>query len=234
MTTHQLSGPIAAPEQPIDSMPRRLVSPIRSGAKRAIDLTIAGGLLAVMSPILLAIAMLVRVTSRGPVLFRQERIGRDGQPFMMLKFRSMVVDNADTDHRAMVEKELTSDDAPDTSDGLYKLENDPRVTRVGAWLRRYSLDELPQLWNVVRGDMAVVGPRPSLRWEVELFEPGFREREQVRPGLTGLWQVSGRNRLSMREMLELDLDYVKSWTITSDLEILSRTPAAVLRGDGAR
>ena len=152
----------------------------------------------------------------------------------MLKFRTMAVDNADDAHREMVKNELGANAEPGTSDGLFKLENDPRVTWVGAWLRRSSLDELPQLWNIVRGDMALVGPRPSLPWEVELFEPRFRDRERVRPGLTGLWQVSGRNRLSMRDMLELDLEYVRSWSLVTDLGILIHTPAAVLRGDGAR
>jgi lipopolysaccharide/colanic/teichoic acid biosynthesis glycosyltransferase len=198
------------------------------------DVTVTLGLLAVLSPLLLLIAALVRVTSRGPILFRQERIGQHGELFTMLKFRSMVVDNADDAHRTMVERELQSDCEADTSDGVFKLENDPRVTLVGRWLRRYSLDELPQLWNVVLGDMALVGPRPSLPWEVELFEPRFRDRELVRPGLTGLWQVSGRNQLSMREMLQLDLEYVHSWTVATDVAILTRTPAAVLRGDGAR
>jgi lipopolysaccharide/colanic/teichoic acid biosynthesis glycosyltransferase len=203
-------------------------------AKRAIELTLTIGVLITLGPLFLVIAALVRATSDGPILFRQERVGRDGHRFTMLKFRTMVVDNDDDAHRQMVESEFAADADPGTSDGVFKLENDPRVTWVGAWLRRSSLDELPQLWNVVRGDMALVGPRPSLPWEVDLFEPRFRDRERVRPGLTGLWQVSGRNRLSTLDMLELDLEYVRSWSLATDLSILVQTPAAVLRGDGAR
>jgi lipopolysaccharide/colanic/teichoic acid biosynthesis glycosyltransferase len=202
--------------------------------KRIIDLAAAGALLVLLAPLLLLLVVAVRLSSRGPILFRQERIGHFGQPFTMLKFRSMIVDNDDRQHREMVAAELAGDDVPGTTDGIYKLESDPRITWAGQWMRRWSLDELPQLWNVVRGDMSLVGPRPSLAWEVALFEERFRQRELVRPGLTGLWQVSGRSRLSMSEMLELDLDYVYGGTIVDDLRILLGTPSAVVRGDGAR
>ncbi|MEM8922497.1 MAG: sugar transferase [Actinomycetota bacterium] len=201
--------------------------------KRVLDTAVAFGLLLVLSPVLLTTAAAVKLTSRGPILFKQERIGRNGSTFEMLKFRSMIVDNSDAEHRAMNQRELLGEDVAD-EDGVHKLANDPRFTPIGSVIRRYSIDELPQLWNVVRGEMALVGPRPSLDWEVELYDTRHRRRELVRPGLTGLWQVSGRNHLSMLQMLELDVQYVESLSLMGDMRILLRTPAAVLSGGGAR
>jgi lipopolysaccharide/colanic/teichoic acid biosynthesis glycosyltransferase len=147
----------------------------------------------------------------------------------------MVVDGDDSAIRALNTRELTTPDpGPGTSDGVYKPEEDPRITPLGRTLRRLSLDEIPQLWNVVRGEMSIVGPRPSLQWEVDLFEPRFVRRHDVRPGITGLWQVSGRNELSMREMLSLDLKYVDTWSLAGDIRLLLRTPWVVLHGSGAR
>ncbi len=205
--------------------------------KRAIDMFMAGAALIVLAPLMLAIGLAVRLTSPGPALFRQERIGRFGQSFTIFKFRSMTADNDDSAHRALVLAELNAE-GPGTSDGVFKLENDPRVTSFGALLRRTSLDELPQLYNVLLGNMSLVGPRPMIDWEVELIpQTQAATRSRVRPGLTGLWQVSGRNHLSTPEMLELDCQYVErleSEGLGVDTEILVASPNAVLQGGGAR
>ena len=203
--------------------------------KRALDLAIAVAVLVALSPVLLIVALAIRVSSGSPILFRQTRVGRNGTPFTLYKFRTMVVDGDDTAQREQNTRELQEDDAGSgTTDGVFKLENDPRVTGLGYWLRRFSIDEFPQLLNVLKGEMSIVGPRPSLAWEVELYEPEYLRRMEVPPGLTGLWQVSGRNRLSMRRMLELDVEYVDRCSLGLELGILLRTAGAVLRGDGAR
>ena len=159
------------------------------------------------------------------MLFRQVRIGRDGLPFEMLKFRSMA-DGADRQRDALLA--LNEHDGP-----LFKIKNDPRVTTVGRWLRRYSLDELPQLWNVVRGDMALIGPRPPLPGEVEHYGGDIGRRLMVKPGITGLWQVSGRADVSWTEAVRLDLYYVENWSLALDLAILVKTAKTVLTGSGA-
>jgi lipopolysaccharide/colanic/teichoic acid biosynthesis glycosyltransferase len=198
-------------------------------AKRVLDVVLASVALVVLSPLLLLIAAAVRLSSPGPAIFRQERVGRGGRTFVLLKFRSMRAGVADVAHREYVTSLLT-DTTPATGGrrGLYKLEDDPRVTRVGAVLRRTSLDELPQLINVLKGDMSLVGPRPVLAWEAELFDEAEKIRFGVRPGVTGLWQVSGRNRLSMRRALELDAEYVRRQRFSLDLWILWRTLPALL------
>ena len=201
--------------------------------KRVLDAVVALGLLVLASPIWLVCALAVRLTSRGPILFRQERIGQDGQTFTLLKFRTMTVNNDDSAHRAYVSA-LHAGGGPTTVDGIFKIDDDPRVTPAGSWLRRYSLDELPQLINVLKGEMSLVGPRPCLGYEWELYSPLERRRSAVLPGLTGLWQVSGRNRLSVPEMLELDLGYVDNACLRLDLKILASTPGVLWRGDGAR
>lgn len=203
--------------------------------KRWLDLVLASLLLLAVSPLWIAIVIAIRATSGSPVLFRQTRVGRHGRPFTLLKFRTMVVNADDTAQREMNTRELLeAGTEAGTSDGAFKLEDDPNITPLGHLLRRLSLDELPQLLNVLRGEMSLVGPRPSLEWETELFSPHHRGRLLVPPGITGLWQVSGRNQLSMREMLDLDLQYVERASARFDLEILVRTLPAVLRGDGAR
>ncbi len=196
--------------------------------QRVLDLAVAGPLILLCAPLMIGVAVLIRLSSRGPALIRQIRIGRNERPFTMFKFRTMYLDADDAPLRQMNTRELTAGSTAETSDGVFKLEADRRITRVGRLLRRFSVDELPQLFNVLRGEMSVVGPRPSLPWEVELFTPEQRRRHECRPGMTGLWQVSGRNRRSMPEMLALDLLYARSRSLWLDLWILCRTPAAVL------
>jgi lipopolysaccharide/colanic/teichoic acid biosynthesis glycosyltransferase len=199
--------------------------------KRLLDLVLAGIGLIVISPLLAAIWLAVRLTSPGPAIFKQERLGLDKRPFVMFKFRSMTVGNSDAIHREYVSAMLTSDGTSRRVNGLFKLDGDPRVTPLGAWLRKTSLDELPQLVNVVKGEMSLVGPRPVLAWEAELFKPEAMARFDTRPGLTGLWQVSGRNMLTMPQALALDVEYVRRQNIWLDLSILARTlPAQLRRG----
>lgn len=201
--------------------------------KRALDVTLASVGLVVLSPLLAMLWSAVRLTSPGPALFRQQRLGLGEQPFVMYKFRTMRVDASDAAHRAYVRRLLTEDAPPaGAPDGLFKLAADPRITRLGGWLRRTSLDELPQLINVVRGEMSLVGPRPVLPWEAELFEAPARARFLTRPGLTGLWQVSGRSRLTMRQALELDVEYVRRQSLWLDLTILARTVPTFFRSSG--
>ncbi|MCA1834946.1 MAG: sugar transferase [Actinobacteria bacterium] len=201
-------------------------------ARRAVDLAVVVvALLVLMIPMLL-IAMAIRLGSPGPAFYRQQRIGRGGRPFTMYKFRTMRVGGSDAQHRELIARELRGEDT--SVNGSWKIDGDPRVTRVGSFLRRTSIDELPQLINVLRGQMSLVGPRPCLDWEAEMFPPRFAERFDVPPGLTGLWQVSGRSTMGTLEMLELDLAYVRAWSFWSDLGILLRTVPALLRGHGAR
>lgn len=186
-----------------------------------------GALLALLllSPVLATVVVAIRVTSAGPALFRQVRVGRDGREFTVLKFRTMV---ADAERRRADLREDNENDGV-----LFKIRNDPRITRIGGTLRRYSLDELPQLINVLRGDMSLVGPRPPLPEEVAQYGDDVRRRLVVRPGMTGLWQVSGRSDLSWEESVRLDLRYVENWSFTLDLQILWKTWSAVFRGAGA-
>jgi lipopolysaccharide/colanic/teichoic acid biosynthesis glycosyltransferase len=188
-----------------------------------------------LAPFLMVLWLLVRLTSPGPGFFRQERLGRGMRPFLMLKLRTMHTGDSDKIHREYIENWLCGDQEPGPR-GLFKLEEDPRITRVGAWLRRTSLDELPQLFNVLRGDMSLVGPRPALPWEAEMWPltyPAYNRRFEVRPGITGLWQVSGRSSLPAEETPKLDAEYVQRHSFTLDLAILARTLPTLLRGGGA-
>ena len=194
-------------------------------SKRLFDLVLAGGALVLLSPLLLVVAALVRLHDGGPVFFRQARVGREGKAFGMLKFRSMVVD---AEQRL---DELRHHN--DFDDVLFKMKKDPRVTPLGRFLRRWSIDELPQLVNVIRGEMNLVGPRPPLSSEVDRYADDVHRRLLVRPGLTGLWQVSGRSGLSWDESVRLDLYYVDNWSMTSDLVIIAKTVRAVLGKSGA-
>jgi lipopolysaccharide/colanic/teichoic acid biosynthesis glycosyltransferase len=193
--------------------------------KAAMDRLGALTMLMLLAPLLAALSVAVAWTSPGPVLFRQVRVGKDGREFVMYKFRTMFVD---APARLAEVRHLN-----DYDDVLFKMRDDPRVTRVGRWLRRFSLDELPQLVNVLRGQMSLVGPRPPLPEEVAAYPADMRRRLAVRPGLTGLWQVSGRSDLPFEEAVKLDLRYVENWSFTLDLVILARTLAAVWRAAGA-
>jgi lipopolysaccharide/colanic/teichoic acid biosynthesis glycosyltransferase len=201
-------------------------------AKRAMDIVCATVALIVLSPLLVVVAILVARTGPGPVLFRQTRIGYRYEPFTILKFRTMVADNDDAPHRAFVAAQLRR--VAGSGRGRGVVLDDERITPLGARLRRTSIDELPQLLNVLRGEMSMVGPRPCLPWEASMFEPPDRRRFDVKPGMTGLWQVSGRNDLSMRDALDLDLEYVRRRSTRVDLWILLRTIPAVIRCRGAR
>jgi lipopolysaccharide/colanic/teichoic acid biosynthesis glycosyltransferase len=205
--------------------------PGQEAVKRALDLALASVLIVIAAPLLLLLWCLVRSTSAGPALFRQERIGRGMKHFTMLKLRSMYVGNDDRTHRVYVTGMLSADQEAQARNGaLFKLADDPRVTPLGGWLRRTSLDELPQLLNVLRGDMSLVGPRPMLPWEACLLTGHHRLRFTAKPGLTGLWQISGRSRLSMRTALELDVEYARCHSVVLDLNILARTVPALFRG----
>jgi lipopolysaccharide/colanic/teichoic acid biosynthesis glycosyltransferase len=181
-------------------------------------------------PLMVVAYVLVRVSTPGPAVFRQARVGRGGKTFDILKFRTMYADCDEDVHREYVTRLLVG--TAEQHDGLYKLGADPRVTRVGAVLRRYSIDELPQLVNVLLGQMSLVGPRPALPWEAEMFPDWALARYSVRPGLTGLWQVSGRNRLTMLQGLRLDVEYVERQSTRLDLAILARTVPTVLAARG--
>jgi lipopolysaccharide/colanic/teichoic acid biosynthesis glycosyltransferase len=204
-------------------------------ATRLIDVTVAAVVLIALAPLIVVIVVLTRVTTPGPAFFAQSRIGYRQRPFKMLKIRTMYVDCDDRVHRDFVREMLRgADPRPCSSAGLYKLVDDPRITPLGRILRTTSLDELPQLINVLLGHMALVGPRPALAWEVELYQPHHYQRFLVKPGITGLWQVSGRSRLTMNEALELDVRYVRSRTVARDLWILVRTIPAVVKPGAAR
>ena len=203
---------------------------------RTCDLVVCGALLLLLAPIFAAIAIAIRIDSPGSAFFRQVRYGRGLKEFTIIKFRTMRTDIAPDPHRAYVVRVINgngSSAGPSSNGGLKKLENDQRVTRVGAFLRRFSLDELPQLWNVVRGDMTLVGPRPPIPYEVDSYPPEWLGRLSVKPGLTGLWQVSGRNELDYAEMVQIDLEYVKRRSFWLNAKILSRTAKVVLSGRGA-
>ena len=191
------------------------------------DAVLAALLLVLFSPLFALIALAIKMDTRGPVLFKQARLGRRLEEFTVLKFRTMKFDSSPELHREYIAK-LAAGKADE--DELKKLTSDPRVTRTGGLLRRTSLDELPQLVNVLRGDMALVGPRPALEYELEHYQDRHFERFAVKPGMTGLWQVSGRNRVGFTEMLDLDVDYARTSNLLLDLRILAKTPVAAITG----
>lgn len=198
--------------------------------KRATDFVIALFALMFLLPVMVPIAIAIRLSDGGPALFKQKRIGRDGREFRCFKFRSMVVD---ADVRL---QKLLAEDASARMEwkATQKLEDDPRITSFGHFLRKSSLDELPQLFNILKGEMSIVGPRPIVRNEVEKYGDYFDHYCQVRPGLTGLWQVSGRSDTSYGERVALDVQYVSDWSYVSDIKIMAMTIPAVLMSDGAR
>lgn len=228
---------VSQSNQPAELIFRSLPAP-RSAAeaaqrvvKRAMDLTTALLLLLALLPVLVVVALLVKLSTPGPIVYSQERVGRGGRIFRLYKFRTMFRDSDPAAHEAYCRAFIEG--TAEQVDGTFKLRHDPRVTPVGRYLRRYSLDEFPQLFNVLKGDMSLVGPRPPIMYEAQLYNARELLRLAVTPGLTGLWQVSGRNALSFEQMIELDLAYIRRWSLRLDLAILLRTPLVVLTGRGA-
>lgn len=208
------------------------------GVKRMMD--IAGSLAALMAcaPVMAAIAIAIKLTSKGPIFFRQQRVGQYGQTFAFLKFRSMHVNNDHSVHKEFIKRLIVSEGGQAGNEGsgsvVYKITNDKRVTPIGKFLRRTSLDELPQFINVLRGEMSLVGPRPAIPYELAVYKTWHRRRVlEVKPGITGLWQVTGRSRVKFDDMVRLDLRYATSWSPWLDFKILMRTPMAVIKGSGA-
>jgi exopolysaccharide biosynthesis polyprenyl glycosylphosphotransferase len=206
--------------------------------KRAADVVFSILALILLSPFWLIVAIIIKRDSPGPTLFRQERVGMDGRIFLCYKFRTMRVDSDEAPHREAYQQNIGGNDAANAGDDeapvFGKVRNDPRVTRAGRWLRRSSLDEMPQFLNVLKGDMSMVGPRPPIPYEVEEYDIWHRKRLDMKPGITGLWQVSGRNRLRFDEMVRIDLYYIENWSFWFDLKIMLLTLPAIFRGDGAR
>jgi lipopolysaccharide/colanic/teichoic acid biosynthesis glycosyltransferase len=241
---HRHASPTSAASQTrrtadrvLRSLHRSPGAQVRSALKRALDIAGSGLLLALLSPIFLLIAVLVKLKSPGPVFFRQSRVGEHGQSFTMLKFRTMRVNNDHAIHKQFV-SQLINGSSPTGGDSgkeaPFKIVNDPRVTSIGRLLRKTSLDELPQLWNVLRGEMSLVGPRPPLAYEVEQYKSWhYRRVLEAKPGITGLWQVNGRSRTTFDDMVRLDLRYAKNPSAWADIKILLATPRAVISGKGA-
>jgi lipopolysaccharide/colanic/teichoic acid biosynthesis glycosyltransferase len=203
-----------------------VLPPLYRSLKRAADVLIAVVALVLTLPLLVVAAAAIVAESRGGVLFTQARVGAGGRPFRVVKLRTMRAGNDDREHRDYVAALIEGEAEP--QDGIYKIVDDDRRTTVGRFLRSFSIDELPQFWNVLRGDMSVIGPRPPLPEEAALYDGVTWDRMAVKPGLTGLWQVSGRSRLTFEEMVELDIRYWREWSPLLDLRILLRTPKAVL------
>ncbi len=203
--------------------------------KRLVDVVVSTAAIVVLSPLFVLLALLVKRSSAGPVFFEQERLGIDGQPFRFYKFRTMLHNSDDAIHRQFAAMFINGDGEPEpetTNDNVFKLQDDPRITRIGKWLRKSSLDELPQLFNILRGDMSLVGPRPPICYEIDNYQPWHLERLKVTPGLTGLWQVSGRSQVPFEEMVRLDVHYINNWSLALDFQILFKTIPVVLRGTG--
>jgi exopolysaccharide biosynthesis polyprenyl glycosylphosphotransferase len=200
--------------------------PLALLAKRAFDVAVSGAAVALLSPLLLAVSLAIVVDSPGPVLFRQRRVGRNGREFWLYKFRSM---RADAEAHLARLRDQNEADGP-----VFKMRNDPRITRVGRFLRKTSIDELPQFWNVLRGDMSVVGPRPPIPSEVREYHRWQRRRLSMRPGITCIWQISGRSDVKFDRWMELDLQYIDNWSFWDDLKIVFKTIPVVLIGKGAR
>ena len=206
--------------------------------KRVMDVAGSAALLLALSPLLAAIAAIIKLTSKGPVIFEQERLGRFGARFKCLKFRTMFTNNDPKIHQEFIQQFISGKEEcgkeNESQQAVYKIINDPRVTPIGAFLRKTSLDELPQFWNVLRGEMSLVGPRPPVPYEFEIYDIWHRRRVlDIKPGVTGLWQVSGRSRTRFDDMVRLDLRYCQTWSLWLDLKILISTPRAVFGGDGA-
>lgn len=201
--------------------------------KRAVDIAACMTVFLVFAPLFIFLALAVRLSSPGPVLFRQVRLGQDGKPFTFYKFRSMHHKNDEALHRDFA-RDFISGDMAETGDRtVFKMVRDPRITPIGRFLRRSSLDELPQFWNVLKGEMSLVGPRPPISYELEHYQDWHKDRLKVKPGLTGLWQVSGRSTVGFDEMVMLDLYYIGHWNLKLDLKIMARTLPVMVKGEGA-
>ena len=199
--------------------------PIQRAVKRAFDIVASGAALVVLAPLMLGVALAIKLTSRGPMLFRQERVGYHGRSFNMLKFRSMVTNAEELKKKLLAQNEQTGP--------VFKMQRDPRITAIGRWIRKFSVDELPQLINVLRGEMTIVGPRPPVPSEVAQYEAWQRRRFSVRPGLTCVWQVSGRNHISFEEWMYLDMLYIDHWSLAEDFALILKTVPVVITGRGA-
>ena len=216
--------------------PRSARAALTHGIKRSLDIVGSAAMLIVLSPVLLLIAALIKLTSRGPVLFKQIRIGQQARPFTMLKFRSMHTGVDHAIHHDFVTKFITASNSINepVKDARFKIAHDPRITTIGRFLRKTSLDEVPQFWNVLIGEMSLVGPRPPLQYEVDKYQPWHCRRVlDAKPGITGLWQVNGRSRTTFDEMVRLDLKYARTHSFWTDIKILLATPGAVISGKGA-
>jgi lipopolysaccharide/colanic/teichoic acid biosynthesis glycosyltransferase len=206
--------------------------------KRTTDIVTSLGVLVIGFPFLLAIALLIKLTSKGPVFFKQERVGEDGETFALFKFRTMRTDCDDSLHREFtrnfIQGRLPEPSLDAGKSEVYKLTDDPRITAVGGFLRKTSLDELPQFINILKGEMTIVGPRPPLPYEYECYDEWHKLRLKVRPGLTGLWQVSGRSTVPFHEMVMMDIYYIENWSMLLDLKIMLKTVPVMLAGTGGR
>ncbi|MEJ2007967.1 MAG: exopolysaccharide biosynthesis polyprenyl glycosylphosphotransferase [Acidobacteriota bacterium] len=217
-----------------DLREREVAGKFSRAMKRGLDIVGSATALFLLSPLMGVLALMIKLSSKGPVLFRQSRVGYHGSSFTFLKFRSMHEVNNPNVHKQYVQSFIAGKAKAHGSAPVYKIKDDPRVTRIGRFLRKTSLDELPQFWNVLVGDMSLVGPRPPIPYEVECYDIWHRRRIlEVKPGITGLWQVRGRSRTTFNEMVRLDLQYAKSWSIWLDLKILFETPRAIISGHGA-
>ena len=218
---------------PMIQLFRQPLSPVSQFVKRLEDVIIALFATIILSPLTILIAILIKLDSNGNVFYKQKRVGMDGRQFSFYKFRTMQANNDDSEHREYLKNYIAGETEPNGEETVFKL-NDTRVTRIGKHLRRLSLDELPQLFNVLRGEMSIVGPRPPIPYEVEEYNATQRRRLDMKPGITGLWQVSGRNRLTFEQMLTLDVFYIENWSLWLDLKIILKTIPAMVRGDGAK
>ncbi len=209
---------------------------VSAALKRVIDISASAAGILLLSPLLLGISFLVKISSPGPVLFRQKRVGYGGKEFTFLKFRSMFIDNNEGIHKEFTKNFIHGNSTGNNNarEGIYKIKADHRITGVGRFLRKVSLDELPQLFNVLKGDMSLVGPRPAIRYEVDEYDTWHTRRVlEVKPGITGVWQVKGRSKTTFDEMVRMDIQYIKKWSLLLDVFLILKTPMAVIKTDGA-
>jgi exopolysaccharide biosynthesis polyprenyl glycosylphosphotransferase len=218
---------------PMIQLFRQPLSPVSQFVKRLEDVIVALFAIIILSPLTIIIAILIKFDSKGNIFYKQKRVGMDGRQFSFYKFRTMQANNDDSEHREYLKNYIAGETEGNGEETVFKL-NDARVTHIGKHLRRLSLDELPQIFNVLRGEMSIVGPRPPIPYEVEEYNAAQRRRLDMKPGITGLWQVSGRNRLTFEQMLTLDVFYIENWSLWLDAKIISKTIPAMIRGDGAK